>query len=67
MQGDNKQALEYLQKAHTALPDDAEVSTHLGRVLWSLGRHTDARQVWQSALQKHPGDATLKSDLARQP
>ncbi|WP_163096142.1 tetratricopeptide repeat protein [Acidithiobacillus ferrianus] len=67
LQGDNSKALEYLQKAHAGLPDDAEVSAHLGRVLWSLGRHPEARQVWHDALRKHPDNAVLKSDLARQP
>ena len=65
--GDNDRALGYLQRAHAALPDEADVSAHLGQVLWSLGRHAEARQVWQHALLKHPDDAALKRALNRQP
>ena len=65
--GDNDRALGYLQRAHAALPDEADISAHLGEVLWSLGRHAEARQVWQHALQKHPDDAALQRALNRQP
>lgn len=65
VQGLNEKALPYLQKAHAAMPTDAEVSGHLGEVLWALQRYDEARQVWQDALRYHPDDATLQSLIAR--
>lgn len=65
VQGLNEKALPYLQKAHAAMPTDAEVSSHLGEVLWALQRYDEARQVWQDALRYHPDDATLQSLIAR--
>ncbi len=65
VQGLNEKALPYLQKAHAAMPTDAEVSGHLGEVLWALQRYDEARQVWQDALRYHPDDATLQTLIAR--
>ncbi len=65
VQGLNEKALPYLQKAHAAMPTDAEVSGHLGEVLWALQRYDEARQVWQDALRYHPDDATLQTLVAR--
>ncbi|MHB8247643.1 MAG: tetratricopeptide repeat protein [Acidithiobacillus sp.] len=65
VQGLNEKALPYMQKAHAAMPTDADVSGHLGEVLWALQRYSEARQVWQEALHYHPDDATLQTLLAR--
>jgi len=65
VQGLNEKALPYLQKAHAAMPTDAEVSGHLGEVLWALQRYDEARRVWQDALRYHPDDAALQSLIAR--
>ncbi|MCB1734110.1 MAG: tetratricopeptide repeat protein [Gammaproteobacteria bacterium] len=46
-------ALEYLQRA-AELRQDAEIAAHLGEVLWALGRHDDAREVWRKALEEEP-------------
>ncbi|OFC29661.1 tetratricopeptide repeat protein [Acidithiobacillus caldus] len=62
-QGKDKEALPYLQEAWRQLHPDAEVGEHLGRVLWDLGRKTEARAIWREALRAHPDNATLKRAL----
>lgn len=57
-------ALDFLQRAHAAFPDP-EVAAHLGEVLWQLGRHVQARQVWQESLADHPDSTILKQTMAR--
>ncbi|MCB1738295.1 MAG: tetratricopeptide repeat protein [Gammaproteobacteria bacterium] len=51
-------ALKYLQRA-AELRQDAEISAHLGEVLWALGRHDDAREVWRKALENEPDSELL--------
>ncbi len=43
----------YLRSALEQLAD-GEIAAHLGAVLWALGRHDEARQVWQQALDDYP-------------
>ncbi len=63
LQGDQKKALVYLQKAHAQLGDEPEVLDHLGRVLWQLGRQQEARALWQRGLEKHPDSKELQEAL----
>ncbi len=63
LQGDQKKALDYLQKAHAQLGDEPEVLAHLGRVLWQLGRQEEARALWRRGLEKHPGSKQLQEAL----
>lgn len=51
-------ALEYLQRA-AGLRKDAEIAAHLGEVLWALGRHDEAREVWRKALEDEPESDVL--------
>lgn len=60
--GHNQKALTYLQRAYDKMPDP-EVAAHLGAVLWELGRHQQARKVWNKALKAHPHNPALKSTI----
>lgn len=46
--GNLELAEELLRRAYAAFPD-AEVGAHLGEVLWQLGKHREARDVWDEA------------------
>jgi len=63
LQGNQEKALFYLQEARKGLGDEPEVLSHLGRVLWSMGRKNEARSIWQKGLQAHPDNRTLQQDL----
>ncbi len=63
-QGRLEEALEYLRRAHALMPD-AEVSAHLGEVLWALGDQETARAVWSAALANQPDADTLRDTLER--
>ena len=56
--GHLEQALEYLRRAFTQMPD-GEIAAHLGEALWALGRHDEAWRVWETALTKEPEHAYL--------
>lgn len=62
--GNLQQALHYLQQAYAAFKDE-EVAAHLGEVLWQLGEHERARQVWTEALQLEPDGPTLRETIQR--
>lgn len=57
-------ALAYLQKSYSALPDP-EVAAHLGEVLWKMGRQDDARKIWGSALKSSPEHDVLTQTMRR--
>ena len=63
-QNNAKVALPLLQKAYDIRPD-VEIAAHLGEVLWSLGNKPEAKKIWQEAIKKEPGNALLKSTVAR--
>ncbi len=52
-QGEYELALEYLRQA-LSVQFDQEIAAHLGEVLWVLGRHDEARVVWEDALERQP-------------
>jgi tetratricopeptide (TPR) repeat protein len=58
------EALEYLRRAFELLPD-AEVAAHLGEVLWVIGEHDEAREVWARGREIDADNRTLKSTLER--
>ena len=58
------EALEFLRKAFTADPN-AEISAHLGEILWVLGNKEEARQVWQQGMKYAPNDPTIQETLNR--
>jgi tetratricopeptide (TPR) repeat protein len=62
--GRGKESLDYLQKAFKLRPD-AEIAAHLGEVLWALGQHDQAQQVWGGALKEHPTNEVLQNTVKR--
>lgn len=62
--GDAAAAEPYLRRALDKL-FDAEIAAHLGEVLWELGRHDEARLVWQRALDADPHHEYLLQVLGR--
>jgi tetratricopeptide (TPR) repeat protein len=62
--GDYDKAISLLRKALSQF-DDAEISAHLGEVLWVTGDQQEARQVWQRALKKSPDDPVLQNVMRR--
>lgn len=57
-------ALDYLQRAWAARPD-TEVGTHLGEVLWVMGRRTEAQAIWREAGRREPDNQVLRETLQR--
>ena len=62
--GNYPEALKYLRQAYAKLPS-AEVSAHLGEVLWQSGARDEARRVWQQGLQQAPNDPMINDTLKR--
>ena len=62
--GDYEKAIDLLRKALSRF-DDAEISAHLGEVLWVSGEQQEAREVWQRALKKSPADPILLRVMQR--
>ncbi len=58
------ESIEYLRRAADR-SDDAEVAAHLGEVLWVLGQQAEARQVWEAALQRDPGNKRVLEVMRR--
>ncbi|THF61226.1 tetratricopeptide repeat protein [Pseudothauera rhizosphaerae] len=57
-------ALDHLERAY-AIRADPEIAAHLGEVLWSLDRQTEARKIWDEALAAHPGHRGLQDTIDR--
>ncbi len=62
--GRYEDALQQLRLAFADFPDD-EVASHLGEVLWALGRKEEAMRVWQDALQTEPDSLLIKEAMER--
>lgn len=62
--GDPEKALGYLQDAFSRFPDH-EVAAHLGEVLWVLGRHEEAREVWKQGLRNTPDSTIIREAIER--
>ncbi len=58
------EALEYLRRAAGMLRD-AEISAHLGEVLWANGQHKEAKKVWDEAIKLEPEHRVLKETMQR--
>jgi tetratricopeptide (TPR) repeat protein len=56
--GRHDEAVKYLRAAIAKRPD-AEISAHLGEVLWVMGDHATAESVWSQALQAAPDSEVL--------
>lgn len=62
--GDYEAALENLRRAYAAFPDH-EVASHLGEVLWQMGREEEAREIWQQGLQQTPDSDIINEAMDR--
>ena len=62
--GNFADGLNYLNLAYATRPDP-EIAAHLGEVLWVKGAKEDARNIWQSALEKSPDNETLRDTMQR--
>lgn len=62
--GRPREALEYLEKAMQAYPDQ-EIAAHLGEVLWQLGEKERAREVWQRGLEADPDSELIPATKRR--
>ena len=62
--GNYELALQYLERAYELFRND-EVAAHLGEVLYVMGEHERALQVWQDALAEAPESDILKSVMDR--
>jgi tetratricopeptide (TPR) repeat protein len=56
--GNSAEAIKYLRRA-LALRSDAEISAHLGEVLWVTGERREAESVWDRALEDTPDNEAL--------
>ena len=59
-----EEALVQMRRAFAAFPDD-EVASHLGEVLWALGRFDEAMRVWQDALVTDPESPLIAEAMGR--
>jgi tetratricopeptide (TPR) repeat protein len=62
--GRYEESLSNLRRAFAAFPDH-EVASHLGEVLWVLGRQREAMEVWEDALEETPGSPIVMEAMER--
>jgi Flp pilus assembly protein TadD len=63
-QGKLDAALTYLRKAY-ALKPEPEIAAHIGEVLWTQGKHDEARAIWSEAEKASPGNSELLATIKR--
>ncbi len=62
--GRYEESLSNLRRAFAAFPDP-EVASHLGEVLWVLGRQREAMEVWEDALDEAPDSEIVREAMDR--
>ena len=62
--GRYEEALTNLRRAYAVFPD-AEVASHVGEVLWIMGREQEAVDVWRGALENQPDSDLIKEVVDR--
>ena len=62
--GRYEEALTNLRRAYAVFPD-AEVASHVGEVLWMMGREQEAVEIWRSALKNQPDSDLIKEVVHR--
>ena len=60
--GKARAALDHLRHAY-ALQKDPDIASHLGQVLWMLGRRDEARKYFDEARHLDPGNRSLQRAL----
>src|SRR5258708_3967528 len=61
----NEDAIQALRQALKQSPNNLALRQHLGEMLLSLGRATEAEAEFREALMDRPDNAELKSGLAQ--
>ncbi len=62
--GNSGEAIRLLRRA-LGIRNDAEISAHLGEVLWVTGDRAQAESVWRDALQATPDNEALLSIIKK--
>jgi tetratricopeptide (TPR) repeat protein len=62
--GRPERALELLQRAWERLKDP-EIAAHLGEVLWTAGRHDEARAVWRAGAEIDADNPALRRTMEK--
>jgi tetratricopeptide (TPR) repeat protein len=62
--GNYKEAVLFLRRA-LEIRHDAEISAHLGEVLWMVGERRKAEIVWKRALKQTPDNESLQSVIRK--
>jgi tetratricopeptide (TPR) repeat protein len=62
--GELKQALYYIKKAMTMMPDP-EIAAHLGEIYWQMGDRDLARKAWAQGLKKSPNHKNIITTMYR--
>ncbi|MCB1670328.1 MAG: tetratricopeptide repeat protein [Gammaproteobacteria bacterium] len=62
--GRYQESLQNLRRAFAAFPDH-EVASHLGEVLWAMGREQEAMEVWEDALKETPDSPIIGEAMQR--
>lgn len=62
--GRYEEALANLRRAFAVFPDH-EVASHVGEVLWMMGREDEANQIWQDALETRPDSELIREVINR--
>ena len=57
-------ALQHLRRALALFPND-EIAAHLGEVLWTIGAQTEAKTIWDRALEMSPESEILRDVIQR--
>lgn len=58
------EALANIRRAFAVFPDP-EVASHMGEILWAMGRRDEAIQVWETALEGTPNDPLVTEAMQR--
>jgi tetratricopeptide (TPR) repeat protein len=62
--GNSAEAIRYLRRA-LEIRFDAEISAHLGEVLWVSGKQRQAERVWGQALKREPDNESVKNTIKK--
>lgn len=62
--GNSQQSLQYLQRAFQQRPDP-EIAAHLGEVLWTKGKKSEAEKVWRESLRDNPESEELQKVIKK--
>jgi tetratricopeptide (TPR) repeat protein len=62
--GNSAEAIRYLRRA-LEIRFDAEISAHLGEVLWVSGKEHQAERVWAQALKREPDNESVKNTIKK--